>query len=132
MISRTYGIQNLPSPNCKKLIEATDGSKGHENEVRNAAFETHALFQDAVCFYIAALATCAPETSPVKETVRTRFHEIAARLGKHDARFLTSFNEFGRLVVGERLRANQDLLVKVFNKHGVAVVAISEMLRRVA
>src|SRR3989442_14539991 len=57
----------------KKPIEATDGSKGHENEARNAAFEIHELFQDAVCFYIAALATCVPETTPVKETVRTRF-----------------------------------------------------------
>ena len=92
------------SPKASKKSEPP--SKGESKT--NAAWDTHSLFQDGICFFVCAVAGLAPKDHPARKLVELEFPEIGKRLHQFNKNFdPNSFESFLNCIYGPKLFADE-------------------------
>lgn len=109
----------LPSKRKTKKGEPEPDLIRESKDALYAAWETQKLFQDAICYYICALAGLSAEEHPTRQIVTKRFNQISERFERYGIIPKTGTAElFWRAIYGDDLLDNEgkNILLGVFNQ----------------
>lgn len=81
----------------------------------NPAWDTHQIFQEAICFYVCGLAGLAPKEHPTRRLVEAQFPAIGKRLNQFNKSFdADSIDSLWKYLYGPKLYADEQARLNVF------------------